>query len=221
MRAQIIATSLVLLVAACEKTPPTEEREEQESLSAPATESPAAAPETPPESRQEWGPIEESALSDVQQAQLDKAKSAQQALGKQLIGGLTESISERGFAESVEFCRGAAPDIASKVATEYGVDIGRTSHRLRNPTNTPPDWAEKTVESKEAGPHYFAGPEGKFGVMMPIPTGELCINCHGPADALAAGITEALTAQYPEDQATGFAVDELRGWFWVEVGGPS
>lgn len=221
MKTVIPAASLLLLLGACEKTPPTGEQEPQEASSEPAAESATAAPETMPESRKEWGPIQKSALNDVQQAQLDKASSAQKALGKQLLGGLTTSIAERGVADSVEFCRGAAPDIASKVSTEYGVQIGRTSHRLRNPANAPPDWAEQAVESREAGPHYFAGPKGTFGVMMPISTAEMCTDCHGPAEALAEGVPEALAEQYPRDQATGFEAGQLRGWFWVEVGGPS
>ena len=37
--------------------------------------------------------------------------------------------------------------------------------------------------------------------------------------ALIAGpylVKVALDEQYPDDQATGFNVGELRGWFWVE-----
>ena len=34
-----------------------------------------------------------------------------------------------------------------------------------------------------------------------------------PPDALAA----AIAADYPQDRATGYGPDELRGWFWVEV----
>ena len=48
---------------------------------------------------------------------------------------------------------------------------------------------------------------------------------YGDADAgegagIAADVLDALKKNYPDDQATGFEEGDLRGWFWVEVGGP-
>jgi hypothetical protein len=42
----------------------------------------------------------------------------------------------------------------------------------------------------------------------------LCLVCHG--ETLAPEIAAQIAAQYPEDQATGFADGDLRGVFWVE-----
>lgn len=219
-------TLLILIViasfGACKKDlPPEPPAGDKPPVARAESESPTTVPATQPESRTEWGPVGEAELDVVQKAQLEKATAAQQALGKTLLGALTQSIGERGFADSVEFCRGAAPDIAKKVGEEYGVSIGRTSHKLRNPTNEAPGWAVATVAAKADGRRFFAGPNGKFGVLAPIKTAELCVNCHGATETIAEGVPAALAEKYPQDQATGFAVDELRGWFWVEVPGPS
>lgn len=179
---------------------------------------PAQPPATNPST---WQSVEKARFSPVHQAQYDKAMKAQKDLGKTLVTALTKSVSEDGFKDSIEFCRGAAPDIAEKMGTRYGVKIGRTSHKLRNPENTPPDWAADAVANQTEQQTAFIGPHGAFGVLSPIPTSDLCVNCHGEKDQLAEGVPEALTKHYPKDQATGFAAGDLRGWFWVEVPGPS
>jgi hypothetical protein len=30
-------------------------------------------------------------------------------------------------------------------------------------------------------------------------------------------VRAAIAAQYPADEATGFELDQLRGWFWVQA----
>ena len=47
--------------------------------------------------------------------------------------------------------------------------------------------------------------------MQAIPTGEVCLACHGTA--IAPEITAALDEQYPDDQARGFSLGEIRGAF--------
>ena len=215
----LFVLSLVMFAACDKPVEPTTTSSGDEPRVAP--ESATTQPSAAAESQRGWQEVAESTLDDVQRAQLAKASSAQQALGKTLLGALTASIGERGFAQSVEFCRGAAPDMAEKVGAEHGIAIGRTSHKLRNPQNAPPEWAAQTVASKDGGKHHFAGSDGSLGVLTPIMTAELCTKCHGGPDALADGVEAALTEKYPDDEATGFAVGELRGWFWVEVPGPS
>ncbi|MDX1426157.1 MAG: DUF3365 domain-containing protein, partial [Kiloniellales bacterium] len=52
-----------------------------------------------------------------------------------------------------------------------------------------------------------------YRYMKAIPVGEVCLTCHG-ADIDPALMAE-IEAFYPEDQATGFALGELRGAFTV------
>jgi hypothetical protein len=78
-------------------------------------------------------------------------------------------------------------------------------------------WAETAVAAGIDRTAVFAGPAGELGVLMPIRVLPPCLACHGVEDALQAAVRAALAEGYPEDQATGFADGDLRGWFWVEV----
>jgi hypothetical protein len=49
--------------------------------------------------------------------------------------------------------------------------------------------------------------------MKAIPTGDVCLLCHGAQ--LAPGVSQVLTELYPEDKATGFSMGDIRGAFVV------
>jgi hypothetical protein len=73
------------------------------------------------------------------------------------------------------------------------------------------------VDERVESPQILADRTGRLGVLTPIRVGGLCLQCHGQPDDLAPGVVESLERLYPDDQATGFAEGDLRGWFWVEV----
>ncbi|HQF31154.1 MAG TPA: DUF3365 domain-containing protein, partial [Hyphomicrobiales bacterium] len=51
-----------------------------------------------------------------------------------------------------------------------------------------------------------------FRLVKAIPTGEVCLNCHGGAE-VKAETAEMLAKYYPEDQARGFTLGQMRGVF--------
>ena len=55
----------------------------------------------------------------------------------------------------------------------------RTSFRLRNPKNTPPDWATQFVVVRIDEPVYLAGGR-KLGALLPIRLEVARLMCHGP-----------------------------------------
>ena len=99
-----------------------------------------------------------------------------------------------------------------------GVAAGRTSDRLRNPTNAPRRWAA-TLVNANAGrmaadvDGYAVDLGDKVGVLRPIVERSICANCHGPAEQLSAGVRRELAERYPADRALGFKVGEIRGWY--------
>lgn len=202
-----------LLTLGCDKPAPPDQP--ATSAQSPPTAEPPA--QTSGEAPDSWSRLASDALSEGQSVQLDKAKAAQKELGTSLAKALTASVAADGFAASIEFCRGAAPEVAEQVAASHALQIGRTSHKLRNPKNTAPEWAADAVAKPEPGMKVFTGPSGELGVLSPIELAPLCANCHGDPDKLAEGVMTAVSEKYPDDQATGFAPGDLRGWFWVEV----
>lgn len=165
-----------------------------------------------------WKVVDQAKLSEAQQGGLDKAKSAQKMLGKTLLKELTTTSANEGFPAAVEVCNVRAPEIAEKVERETDVAIGRTSFKLRNPDNKPPEWAEPFVEARVAEPTLLESESGDMlAYLAPIKLAGMCTNCHGPEDKIDPGVKEKLAELYPQDQATGFEPGDLRGWFWVEV----
>jgi hypothetical protein len=133
-----------------------------------------------------------------------------------LKGRLTEVVGSDGPAAAISVCSKEAPQIAERVAREHGVKIGRTSFRLRNTDNAPPEWAAQLVADRCAEPTYMTH-EGRLVALLPIRMLKPCLACHGPADTIQAPIKDALAEYYPNDRATGFREGDLRGWFCIEV----
>jgi len=175
----------------------------------PATEMPA-----PPEP---WEVVEADALPQSAKARLMEAQKAKKTLGQNLMGELTAAIKGGDFARGVEACKTAAPKVAKTVSEQYDVEVGRTSFKVRNPDNRPRDWAAPFVEARVTEDVVLTGPDRTVAYLSPIKMSDVCLNCHGAADQIPAEVATMLAEKYPQDEATGFADGDLRGWFWVEV----
>jgi hypothetical protein len=149
--------------------------------------------------------------------------SAVQTMQGRLVRRLMSELNDGGPVAAVRVCRDEAPAITAQVEAETGIELGRTSHRLRNPANAPRDWVRPHVETAAGTPAADVEPVvvdlgGRVGMLRPIPTARFCLQCHGPADALVPEVRAALGESYPEDRAVGFAEGDLRGFIWAEVG---
>jgi len=138
---------------------------------------------------------------------------------QQLVKELTAALEQGGPERAIDVCRVRAPEIAREAGSE-SVEVGRTSHRLRNPANAPRKWVEPLLSEYVADPAQKEPrtvwlDSGDVGYVEPIFTAPLCLTCHG--DALAPAVEARIRERYPSDQATGFQQGELRGLFWVEL----
>lgn len=165
-----------------------------------------------------WSAIAAADMTAGQQEQQARAMEAVQAFGSQLMGELTSALDERGPDGAIEVCSMRAPEISAAVSNEFGVLVGRTSFRLRNLSNQPPEWAEAVVSQRVEDPAWFAGPHGELGGMLPIRLRAECEMCHGAPEQIPAEVQARVAEMYPHDVATGFKAGDLRGWIWVEVG---
>jgi rubrerythrin len=164
-----------------------------------------------------WEEVEAKSLDEHQKAQRDAALAAREALFGSLFAELLTAMEEGGPTAAIDVCATRAPAIAADVAAERGVRIGRTSFKLRNPTNTPPVWADLALDDRPDEPMYFADRSGRLGSLTPIRLAASCLQCHGANDDIAPATRVALARRYPDDQATGFSEGDLRGWFWIEA----
>jgi hypothetical protein len=164
-----------------------------------------------------WRETTEEALTEAQKHQRKIAFGAKTDLFRRLGTTLRQQIQQHGPAAAIDVCRVEAGALAARVAEERGLEIGRTSHRLRNPDNQPPAWAEDLVKEKREEITYLLHEDGRFAALAPIRLQIACLACHGKPETIDAKVRQKLAELYPEDEATGFAAGDLRGWFWMEV----
>lgn len=163
-----------------------------------------------------------AAIPDGLKSYQQKAEAAFASLQQKIGGRLKQVIESEGAPAAVNVCKIEAIDLTSAIAEQEGFVVGRTSHRLRNPSNVVPAWAVKWVEEfagkKLLGAEVAAVDLGdRVGVLAPIGVMPMCLTCHGDPSTMDASVNERIATQYPEDQATGFSAGDLRGWFWAEV----
>ena len=136
-----------------------------------------------------------------------------QDLQQALLEGLAQ-----GPEEAIAACRIKAPEIVGALSRD-GVRLGRASHRLRNSSNTAPDWVapildEYANEPSDRAPRMVSLGSDRSGYVEPIVIQPLCLTCHG--DSLAPEVASRIRELYPADRAVGYEVGDLRGVFWAE-----
>ena len=146
-----------------------------------------------------------------------RALAARDALFQKLVTRLFAAMADGGSTAAIEVCSREAKELSEAVGVEHGVAIGRTSFQLRNPENAPPKWAQVLVDQRMEEPTFVRLPDGGTGALLPINLKSQCLTCHGPAEQIPHAVKSKLEELYPDDQATGFEVGDLRGWFWVVV----
>jgi hypothetical protein len=151
-----------------------------------------------------------------------RANAAADVLRDRLYGRLNEVLVEKGAATAVDVCSTDAPRLAKEVAEAHHAEMGRTSHKVRNPANAPRAWAAPFVKAAAGKKGAEVKPVvvdlgDRVGLLRPIAVTPACSRCHGPVEGIDPAVRAATVARYPQDQATGFSPGDLRGFIWVEV----
>jgi hypothetical protein len=159
----------------------------------------------------------------------DPPEAEQARMVASQVLGETKSVLERALqggqpVAALQVCASVAQNIARRHERQ-GWRVRRVSEKVRNPADTPNadelvvlrGWqadqrggrltaaAEHQTILTEGGRRYLA-------YMKPIfIAGPVCLQCHGTPDQLGPGVADALRQLYPDDQATGYAVGDLRG----------
>ena len=165
------------------------------------------------------------AMVSSQNAQ--EARSLVKAFGSDLKHVLKSSMKSEGPIKALEVCNIHAGPIAEKNSTLSGWDIGRTSLKVRNESNAPDEWernvlhqfekrkaAGENLKTMEYSETVKEGDKSVYRYMKPIPTAGLCVKCHGVN--LGDEVSKKVKLLYPNDQATGFNVGDIRGAFTLQ-----
>lgn len=156
-------------------------------------------------------------------AKLAQYRNAVKTLAGTLQGEMKAALAEGGGLKAIEICHDKAADIAAKISKEQGFEVGRTSLKIRSDKNAPDAWEkeqlQKFAERKQAGEDPakietgVVTVDGKFRYMKAIPLQDTCLACHG--ETVPAELAEKIKTLYPNDQATGFKIGDIRGAFTI------
>lgn len=170
--------------------------------------------------------IKDKSAMDISQAsQFKDAELTIQAQQKiklfaaTLKQALVSAIQSDGLAHAVDVCHTVAPEIGASLSSD-GWQVSRTSLKARNADNRADQWESQMLEDFDS--RYKAGVdtgeltaflsnEEQFRYMKAIPMDQVCLACHGPA--VDSALSEVINKQYPNDQAVGFTLQDIRGAF--------
>jgi len=171
-------------------------------------------------------PLSAMAADADTQARVDKAKAAIQDFAGTLKGELEKAMKEGGPLNAINVCNKTAPALTDMKSQEHGLKLSRVSLKNRNTGNAPDAWEQgvlaKFEERKAAGEDVQAmaysevvemDGRKQFRFMKAIPTGEVCLKCHG--EAIDEKVAAKLDELYPDDKARGFKLGDIRGAFSV------
>lgn len=157
-----------------------------------------------------------------------ESRMAIKAFAGELKGELQSAMKAGGPVNAISVCNTRAPEIADAVNSKGKLNISRVSLKNRNPSNAPDAWQQAVLEDfekrKAAGEiadkiDYSATVDTaqgkKFRYMKAIPTGAICLNCHG--SSIHSDVKAKLNELYPEDKATGYSEGDIRGAFYVTI----
>jgi len=159
--------------------------------------------------------------------QLQEYRAAMKTFGGTLKGELKKAMKAGGPMAAIEVCHEQAPAIAKRISEQTGFEIHRTSLKPR--ATAPQPWETTVLErfetQKAAGKpikrmewHQVVDVDGQptLRYMKPIKTGAVCLTCHGTH--VEAKLLKRIRTLYPQDQATGFKLGDIRGAF--SISGP-
>ncbi|TXF88040.1 DUF3365 domain-containing protein [Neolewinella aurantiaca] len=145
---------------------------------------------------------------------------------KSVLGSnLLKAIQAGGPEHAVSFCNVRAETLTDSSGTAQNISIRRVSDRPRNPDNAADSLQlfqiaalREDLARGKTQPYRLYEEKEIITGYYPIITNDMCLKCHGDTtDDLSPATLSALRELYPADQATGYAANQLRGIWVVEM----
>jgi cytochrome c553 len=148
-------------------------------------------------------------------------KNTKQLLGKNLMS----AIKTEGTVGALAFCNTQAIPLTDSMMNKYHTFIQRVSDKPRNPKNSANEaetemivaYQEQLKNGSALAPQLLES-NGKKWFYKPIVTNQMCLQCHGATDKnIKPEVLAEIKTRYPEDMATGYDENQVRGMFKVEI----
>ena len=165
------------------------------------------------------------AFNDTATTAFEKGQEIAQTT-KQLLGkNLMEKLKSEGTLGALTFCNLKAIALTDSMVSHYETFIQRVSDKPRNPNNKAnnseneliAEYAARLKAGENAMPKLI-DENGVTYFYAPIVTNQMCLQCHGELNkTLQSETYAAITKLYPNDAAIGYAENQVRGLFKVEI----
>ncbi|MEZ4725112.1 MAG: DUF3365 domain-containing protein [Candidatus Kapaibacterium sp.] len=176
---------------------------------------------------EQWGKAGKMAMSTDEHSTNYEELGREYAMGTKAVLGknLMSAIKAKGTPYAVDFCNTRAFPLTDSMAKEYNVSIKRVSDKPRNPLNEANrdeldfiNILHKRIANGEELGSSVKESKGKIISYYPIETNAMCLQCHGTPEKDIDKLTQTkINEKYPDDKATGYGLNEIRGIWVVEM----
>lgn len=172
-----------------------------------------------------WNGKKDQLIADTSETFEEKglrlAMATKAVLGKNLM----QAVKQKGPEHAVEFCNTKAMHLTDSMSLALNASIKRVSDKPRNKKNKANEQEEAFIaklknllangEKPVAELHETAD---KVIGYYAIETNQMCLQCHGAKDKeINAATLSKISNLYPDDKATGYAENQIRGIWVVEM----
>jgi len=167
-----------------------------------------------------------STSSPALDAEIKRSMYAIKVFTGRLQAELVKAMQAGGPTNAIAVCNTRAGVIAAEVSEKQNFTMKRVSLKNRNPDNAANEWQRPVLKEFEVRKQNgepmtdliyadiveTAGGK-QFRFMKAIPTGRVCMKCHGTK--IEPAVKAKLEKLYPDDKALDYSVGDLRGAFIV------
>jgi len=164
--------------------------------------------------------------NEVPQDVIDTGDKVSQSLLKQLAPKLKHELQTNGLMSAMAFCNENAYILTEEINLRQleGTSVKRISLQERNPANIPSADEKEVLESmqelhkKKKLPSFIVKEKDKsYKYYKPLVIKkEVCLKCHGDISKNEE-LSSFMKEHYPEDKATNYKMNDLRGAILVEI----
>lgn len=151
------------------------------------------------------------------------AREAQKTLKTNLLN----AIKNDGVTEAISFCNANALKLVQELEDSMNVSIFRVSQKWRNPKDEPDSLEALVLDAYQYNMDNGMDlkpsiqEEGKEVLLYTSPikiNNPLCLQCHGKVgDEVLNETHEKIISLYPNDNATGYTLGQLRGMWSIRI----